>query len=115
MSIEELPFPAATGEQLTIDQTRDGAEHALRVSGELDLATLAALEHELRRAETQNAGRIVLDLSGLDFIEVLGVHLVPDAVARSRANGHRLTLVQTLGMVLVVGGVLALELGGGTA
>ena len=29
--------------------------------------------------------------------------------------GHRLTLVQSLGMVLVVGGVLALELGGGTA
>ena len=29
--------------------------------------------------------------------------------------GHRLTLVQALGMVLVVGGVLALELGGGTA
>jgi small multidrug resistance pump len=28
--------------------------------------------------------------------------------------GHRLTLVQVLGMVLVVGGVVALELGGGT-
>jgi small multidrug resistance pump len=29
--------------------------------------------------------------------------------------GHRLTLVQALGMALVVGGVLALELGGGAA
>jgi small multidrug resistance pump len=29
--------------------------------------------------------------------------------------GHRLTLVQAVGMILVVGGVLALELGGGAA
>jgi small multidrug resistance pump len=29
--------------------------------------------------------------------------------------GHRLSAVQAVGMVLVVGGVLALELGGGTA
>jgi anti-sigma B factor antagonist len=76
-----------------VDGRREGAAYVVRVAGELDVATAEALRHELHRAERTDAARIVLDLSGLEFVDASGVHVVLEADARSRADGGRLTLL----------------------
>jgi anti-sigma B factor antagonist len=79
---------------LTLRSQRDGGTHTISPSGELDLATAPGLEAELLRVEATDAETIVLDLSGLDFIDSTGIRLVVMADARSRADSDRLSLVR---------------------
>lgn len=71
---------------------RDGDVHAIRLFGELDLATIGPVQHELDRVEATDAPSIVIDLSGLAFMDSTGVRLLVGAHARSRARPNRLTL-----------------------
>lgn len=80
--------------QLTVRSERDGVLHAISVQGELDLANADVLERELVRVEGTDALSIVLDLSGLTFIDSTGVRLLIGAHARSRADADRLTLLR---------------------
>ena len=79
---------------LTVTSERDGVMHTIRLSGELDLATAADADRELRRAEATDALAIVLDLSDLRFIDSTGIGLVLGANARSRADANRLALLR---------------------
>ncbi len=65
---------------------------AVSVTGELDVATVPAVEAALRRAEACGADEVVLDLSGLTFIGSAGLRLILEADDRARSAGHRLTL-----------------------
>ncbi len=80
--------------ELAIRSVRDGEIHTIRLVGELDLATADAVEAELKRVESTDAGAIVLDLSGLTFMDSTGVRLLVHAHARSRADANRLTLLR---------------------
>jgi anti-sigma B factor antagonist len=53
---------------------RDGAIVAPR--GELDMATIGAVEQELRHLRRSGFERLVLDLRGLTFMDSTGLHLV---------------------------------------
>ena len=61
------------------------------VSGELDIATVAQLDHALRDAESV-APQIVLDLGGLEFMASCGARLLIEADARIRRAGGRLEI-----------------------
>ena len=80
--------------QLTLRSERDGALHTISMQGELDLANADDLERELIRVEGSDALSIVIDLSGLQFIDSTGVRLLLSAHARSRADSNRLTLLR---------------------
>lgn len=80
--------------QLQIRSERRGTDHVLAVSGELDLGHAHTVEAELRAAEATDATQIILDLSGLDFIDSTGLRMIITANARSRADRHRLRLVR---------------------
>ena len=80
--------------QLTIRSARAGDVHTIRLAGELDLATADDVEKELERVEATDAESIVVDLSGLTFMDSTGVRLVVSAHTRSRAAGQRLTLLR---------------------
>lgn len=98
---------AAVG-ALTMTSRRDGDEHVVRVEGELDLAHAADLEREVVRIESTDVKRIVVDLSGLTFIDSTGVRILLQAQTRSRADSCRLTLLRppaSVGRVFVVCGV----------
>jgi len=84
---------------LDVRNERQGDIHAIVLTGELDLAGVADVTRELRLAETSDARRIVLDLTGLTFIDSSGVRMVVEAHARSRANGDRLALTLAPGPV----------------
>jgi anti-sigma B factor antagonist len=80
--------------QLSISSERDGDVHVIGLFGELDLATAGSVEQELRAVEATDASSIVVDLSGLTFMDSTGLRLVWQAEARSRADANRLTLLR---------------------
>ncbi len=57
---------------LRIDEVREGAEHTLRLAGELDMAGVPALEAAAKPIFTE-ASSLTVDLSGLTFIDSTGL------------------------------------------
>ena len=78
---------------LELRSERSADEHVIALVGELDLHGAERVAQELARAEATDARRIVLDLSGLQFIDSSGVRLILAAHARSRMAGDRLALI----------------------
>ena len=65
----------------------------LGVSGEVDLATAPAVEHELLRAE-ESHDLVALDLTQTSFMDSTGLHMIIAAQRRLRERGGRLLVVQ---------------------
>ena len=80
--------------RLVLESERDGDTHALALSGELDIASVPAVQEELERIEATDAGAILVDLSGIRFIDSTGLRLLLMAQARSRADSDRLVLLR---------------------
>jgi anti-anti-sigma factor len=59
--------------------------------GELDMATVGAIEAELMRVRRSGADHVVLDLGGLTFMDSSGLNLVSRWVAES-SDGFRFEL-----------------------
>ncbi|MGH2942916.1 MAG: STAS domain-containing protein [Solirubrobacteraceae bacterium] len=98
--------------QFSMRSERDGDVHRIRLFGELDLSNAGDVERELERVEATDARSIVVDLSGLTFMDSTGVRLLVTAHARSREEDEsRLTLVRgpvAVQRVLQLSGVEAL-------
>jgi anti-sigma B factor antagonist len=87
-------LPAHMPGEFMLTSAREGDAHVIRLSGELDLATAPEVEQELQSIEQTDAGTIVLDLSGLAFMDSSGLRLILRAEARSRADSCRLRLLR---------------------
>jgi len=74
-----------------IDQGPSGA--VIRPCGELDLASTSELEPLLEDVLATRPRHLVLDLSGLTFIDSMGLLCVLDLAERSLADGIALQLV----------------------
>jgi anti-anti-sigma factor len=61
--------------------------------GELDIATVPHLDRALRRAHA-SSDLVVLDLSGLDFVDCSGARLLLEADRRMRGDGARLIITR---------------------
>jgi anti-anti-sigma factor len=83
--------------EVTIEE-HAGAVHA-RLAGELDISSAPRLEEVLGRVEADGPPLLVLDLSGLDFMDSTGLRLLIGADARARGAGRRLVLIQGNEMV----------------
>jgi anti-anti-sigma factor len=62
------------------------------LSGELDIATLDDAERQVEAAAAAAPPLLVIDLSGLSFVDSSGVRLVLLADDRARAAGRRLAV-----------------------
>ena len=80
--------------QLTMTSGREGDVHTIALTGELDLAAAGRVQDELERVEATDVLSIVIDLSGLTFMDSTGVRLLVGAHARSRADSDRLMLLR---------------------
>jgi anti-sigma B factor antagonist len=93
-----LPQPSSPhrhyGDNFSLRTSRDPDSYVLEVYGELDLQTAGLLQSGIEQAESSSADRVVVDLSGVDFMASAGMRVLLDADARSRANGHRLALLR---------------------
>lgn len=79
---------------LEVRSERRADRHVIALTGELDIDGADRVTQELLRAEATDARQIVLDLSGLTFMDSSGIRLIIEADARSRSNGHRLALIR---------------------
>lgn len=79
---------------LTLSSIREGDAHRIALSGELDLANVEVVEREVTRVEATGARTIVVDLSGLTWVDSSGVRLLLSTHARSRTLPHRLVLLR---------------------
>jgi anti-anti-sigma factor len=87
---------------LTVCSRRDDCRYTIAVAGEIDVATAGDVEQELLRAEASGAEQIVLDLSGVTFMDSTAIRLLLAADMRSRSNGSRLSLLRPARMVMRV-------------
>jgi anti-sigma B factor antagonist len=79
---------------LDVSSDRRGEVMVVSFTGELDISSAARVEKELARVEEGAPPLIVLDLSGLDFMDSTGLRLVVGADHRARARGGRLAVVR---------------------
>ena len=71
-----------------------GRASVISVSGELDLASSAALEEELTRATESDAELVVLDLRELEFMDSTGLSTLVKAHQRAEEAGKQFGLVR---------------------
>jgi anti-anti-sigma factor len=71
----------------------EGDAH-VSVLGDLDLSVIGSVDREMQRAEESDAGRIVLDLAELEFLDASGIRLLLHLTARSKRNGGRLCITR---------------------
>lgn len=71
----------------------------LPVSGELDLAAAPVLRERLLAAITDGHRDVVLDLSGVTFVDSSGLSVIITAYKRVQAEGGRLRVVGASGLV----------------
>ena len=71
---------------LTVTITREGRVCVLSVSGELDIATIPTLTRQATAALQEPAERLIIDLSGLEFLDCSGVRALA-AVTRAAPPG----------------------------
>jgi stage II sporulation protein AA (anti-sigma F factor antagonist) len=77
----------------------DGDAITITALGELDAARVGVLDHELRKAEASSVRQIILDLSGLEFIDSGGLKLLVIAGRRSQADSNRFAVAPGTGKV----------------
>jgi anti-sigma B factor antagonist len=58
---------------LTLRISEDGSVRRIEARGDLDMSNAQALDLELRLATESHVERIVVDLSGLEFIDSIGM------------------------------------------
>ncbi len=101
--------PLAVAPDFTCSWSRQSDAVWVRVTGELDIATVPTLERDLREAEL-HARLVVIDLRQLAFMDCSGVHALVSASARAGRVGRRLILVRgpaQIDRVLALSGVSA--------
>jgi anti-sigma B factor antagonist len=84
--------PGAPSRGLRIVQTTDSSGPVLALIGDLDLATGPDFERRLHEAEQPTPSRILVDLSGLEFMDSTGLTVLVQALRFSEASGHQLIL-----------------------
>jgi anti-anti-sigma factor len=85
--------------ELTVRTEVDAVTHVIQLFGELDQSSAALLEETLLRVEGTQAAQIVVDLSGLHFIDSAGCETLAEAATRSRSDGRRLGVLRGTGQV----------------
>jgi anti-sigma B factor antagonist len=84
----------AVGSDLLIEVSRNGDRVVVRLEGELDLASVPMLESEMENATLDDPATVVLDLSGLEFIDSTGLRAILSLDKHSEERGQTFALVR---------------------
>lgn len=96
------PAPVLRRTGFYVEISHDGHTVVLRLEGELDTATARELRAALVTAMATDATAVVLDLSGLSFIDSTGIAVFLAASHQAERLGRSLTLRSPGRMVLKV-------------
>lgn len=83
--------------QLDVHRESEGDVTIVSFSGEFDYAEIAIAQEELRAAEAQAPRVLLLDLTGLAFMDSSAVRVILQADGRAREQGRRLVLLTGTG------------------
>jgi anti-sigma B factor antagonist len=87
---------------LAIDSQLHGDTARLTVAGELDLATVGQLEAEVEAALTRPVAHLVIDLSGVAFIDSSALRLFIVLNDRAAGEDWQLGLIRPAGQALSI-------------
>ena len=86
------PAPPEGPHQLQIRRRADAAGIVLELVGEMDLESAPHVAQELREIETLKPQRLLIDLSGVEFMDSSGLRVLIEARQTFLDGGARLTL-----------------------
>lgn len=89
---ESIPPDAPSTATLQISSERADDAIVLILSGELDIASAPSLERSIETLASEGAERVVIDLSGVTFMDSTGLRALLLAQQRTSGNGHELRL-----------------------
>lgn len=72
----------------------EGRSTVVELTGELDLASSAALEEELIRVIESDVDQVIVDLRQLEFMDSTGLSTLVKAHQRAEESGRRFALVR---------------------
>jgi anti-sigma B factor antagonist len=90
---------APRSRELTIETTSAATRVELTLAGELDLVSAPKLEAELMAVETSDAGNLLIDLEGVQFVDSTGLRVLLGAARRAAVSEHKLALRHVDGQV----------------
>lgn len=93
MTASRDPSPLNDLDGLKIVVGEQGATRAIELHGEWDLAGLPSIRQAISRALDGVPDCVVLDLSGLEFIDSSGLHATVELTKRSAAQNTRLLII----------------------
>jgi anti-sigma B factor antagonist len=90
--LEGTVGPEASGyadgsSQLRIVSERDGGTSYMRLEGEFDLASKEIFKQRLLEVTAERPGGVIVDLSGLEFMDSSGLRMIVDAETLCRESG----------------------------
>jgi anti-anti-sigma factor len=95
MSPESDPYTLPPdAEPFRCDISREREAVRVRALGALDLATVPILEAEVAQLRDAGFRRLVLDLSGLGFMDSSGLRSIIELDAEARQDGFSIALVR---------------------
>jgi anti-sigma B factor antagonist len=86
------PFSPAGARLFAVDASVCGTTRTLTVHGELDLAVVAELDAAVGAALRHHSETVVVDLSGIEFIDSSGVRCLLRAQRQAEARRVRLVV-----------------------
>jgi anti-sigma B factor antagonist len=89
-------------QQLAVDITRMDATDLVTVSGELDMASALGLAGPLTDIAHDGDGSVVIDLSGLSFMDSTGMSVLLNARRRLTRQGRGMLVICPAGPVMRV-------------
>lgn len=87
---------------LQVGKESVGSATVVKADGELDLHTAGVLDEALQEAVRAQAPLIIVDLSGVDFMDSTGLSAIVAAVAGTREYGGDLRVVTATGKITKV-------------
>jgi anti-sigma B factor antagonist len=95
--------------EFTVTTSTEGDAAVVAAAGELDAHTAPALAAAVDPLADRAQGALVIDLSGVDFVDSTGLGVLVGALKRVREAGGRLDVVVTSPRVLKVLGLTGLD------
>jgi len=87
------PSGAIVPDRMDVQRFEEGGRLRLALAGELDLYTSTALDDALVEAEGEGWPLLVIDLTGLQFMDSSGLRLIVRTHARAGEWGRRVVVV----------------------
>ena len=94
---------------LQVSTREESGRTVVAAVGEVDVYTAPTLDDELTRLIDDGAASLVVDLSGVDFLDSTGLSVLVKALERLRDRGGRLDVVVTAERVAKVFRITGLD------